>query len=328
MEFIKLFIKRKSRTILLFFLIIACVSVIFMLFNQPVSVCVYCLLICTFIGFCFLIPDYIKERRVYNKFKEISALDDITVDDINNLPDGFDLPSKAILIKLCEQKKEMAGQMYVRYYDMIEYYTMWAHQIKTPIASMRLNLQNEDTPLSRRMESDLFRIEQYVEMVMMYLRLDSSSTDYVFKNYDIDSIIKASIKKFSGSFINKKLSLDYVPTGITALTDEKWLGFVIEQILSNAIKYTQNGGIKIYGKDNCIYIQDTGMGISAEDLPRIFEKGYTGFNGRENKKASGLGLYLCKRICGNLGHGISVDSTVGEGTTVVLNLARKTVEIE
>jgi hypothetical protein len=204
---------------------------------------------------------------------------------------------------------------------MVEYYTVWAHQIKTPIASMRLHLQNEDSALSRKLISDLHRIEQYVEMVLTFLRLNAKSTDYLIKELDLDTIVKKEIKKFSTDFIDRKLSLVYKPLHTTVISDEKWLSFVIEQIISNALKYTSSGAITIsLEKEKTLRIQDTGMGIAPEDLPRIFENGYTGHNGRKDQKSSGIGLYLCHRICANLGHTITVQSTVGVGTAVDINL--------
>jgi len=216
-----------------------------------------------------------------------------------------------------------------KYADMIDYYTVWAHQIKTPIASMRLHLQNEDSPLSRKLSTDLFRVEQYVEMVLTFLRLNSESTDYVIKEYDLDKIVKQAVKKFAGEFIGRKLSLVYEPLNTTVITDEKWLSFVIEQVLSNALKYTPSGSITItLEPEKKLCIRDTGIGIAAEDLPRIFENGYTGYNGRTDKKASGIGLYLCKRICGNLGHTITAASKVDEGTVITIDLAQTKLEIE
>ena len=212
---------------------------------------------------------------------------------------------------------------------MVEYYTIWAHQIKTPIAAMRLTLQSEDTETARRLSGDLNRIEEYVEMVLTYLRLDSDDTDYLIREHVLDEIIKPAVRKFAREFILKKLSLDYAPTGYTVLTDEKWLSFVIEQIISNAVKYTSEGGVKIYmDETGVLCISDTGIGICAEDLPRIFENGYTGFNGREDKRASGIGLYLCRRITDNLGHGISVESVPGEGTAVRLDLRKHDLGVE
>ena len=186
---------------------------------------------------------------------------------------------------------------------------------------MQLRLQSEDSPLTRKLNADLLRIEQYVEMVLAYLRLDSTSTDYVFKEYRLDNLIRQSVRKFSSEFIGKKIRLDYEPIEKVVLTDEKWFSFVIEQLLSNALKYTRSGSIKIYMADeNKLCIEDTGIGIASEDLPRVFEKGYTGYNGRMDKKASGLGLYLCKRVCDNLGIKINAESEINVGTKIILDL--------
>ena len=186
---------------------------------------------------------------------------------------------------------------------------------------MRLALQNEDTPLSRKLTSDLFQIEQYVEMVLAFMRLGSDSSDYVFREHSIDSIVKQSVTKFASEFIDRKLRLEYEPIDKLVVTDEKWLSFVIEQLLSNALKYTRTGSVKIYMQEPMtLCIEDTGIGIAPDDLPRIFEKGYTGYNGRKDKKASGIGLYLCKRICGNLEIGISVTSELDKGTVVHIDL--------
>lgn len=188
---------------------------------------------------------------------------------------------------------------------------------------MKLTLQSEDSPLSRRLSSELFRIEQYVEMVLAFLRLDSTSADFVFREYNADEIIRQCVKKYAHDFIAKKLKLEYEPVNFSFITDEKWFLFVIEQILSNAVKYTRDGGIKIYMKEpKILCIQDTGIGIAPEDLPRIFEKGYTGCNGRLDKSASGIGLYLCKRTCRKLGIDISVSSELNKGTLVMLNLSQ------
>ena len=188
---------------------------------------------------------------------------------------------------------------------------------------MRLTLQNEDTPLSRRLTGELGRVERYVEMVLAYVRLDGEATDYVLREYELDPLLRAAVKKFSGEFIDRRLALDLQPTHMRVLTDEKWLSFVLEQLISNALKYTPSGKISLYAAgENTLCIADTGIGIAPEDLPRIFEPGYTGLNGRTDKRASGLGLYLCRRVCRSLGHGISVQSRPGEGTAVLLDLSR------
>ena len=234
-----------------------------------------------------------------------------------------------IINKLKEEEEYSRKKATSDYNNMVEYYTVWAHQIKTPIASMRLQLQSEDNESSRKLMGDLNRIESYVEMVLTFLRLDSDSTDYVIKEYDLDEIIRPAIRKFSREFILKKLKLEYEPVSFKTITDSKWLSFIIEQVISNAVKYTSEGSVRIYmSEPGILCIEDTGIGISEEDLPRIFENGYTGFNGREDKRASGIGLYLCKRIANNLGHKIYAESKVGEGTKIFLDMRAKKLDVE
>lgn len=255
---------------------------------------------------------------------------------LTQTPDELPVPKNLIeedyqqIIKLMGEETKMAEQKAsADYTDMVEYYTVWAHQIKTPIAAMRLNLQSEDTESARKLMGDLNRIEAYVEMVLTFLRLDSNNTDYVIKEYDLDEIIRPAIRKFSRDFILKKLKLEYEPVNFRTITDSKWLSFIIEQVISNAVKYTSEGSVRIYmNVPGILCIEDTGIGISEEDLPRIFENGYTGFNGREDKRASGIGLYLCKRISDNLGHKIYAESKVGEGTKIFLDMRAKKLDVE
>ena len=157
---------------------------------------------------------------------------------------------------------------------MEEYYTLWVHQIKTPIAAMSLLLQEEDTPENGELSMELFRIEQYVEMVLQYLRLDSPDHDLAFRSVDVDDCVRQAVRKYARSFIRKKIALDFQETGIETVSDEKWLVFVLEQLLSNALKYTPSGSISLSVEEPLtLVIEDTGIGIAAEDLPRICEKG-------------------------------------------------------
>ena len=207
--------------------------------------------------------------------------------------------------------------------DMADYYTMWTHQIKTPIAAMRLLLQGEKQPLE-----ELFKIEQYAEMALYYARLDSISSDLLFQTQDVYAVIKQAVKKYAILFIGSGLSFTMEEFSAYAVTDEKWLSFVFEQILSNALKYTREGGIRIYGLDqngektqeeaSFVVFEDSGIGIREEDLPRIFERGFTGHNGRYDKKSTGIGLYLCRQILDRLSHTIRVESRIGEGTRVIV----------
>lgn len=292
----------------------------YFLFDLPAVTVLYPLVLSSV---AILIAGVIDFLIVYNKHSRLKR---------NDLPQASGPLEKDYLeiINKLKEEQEFARQKTTSdFNNMVEYYTVWAHQIKTPIASMRLQIQSVDSDLARRLDGDLNRIEAYVEMVLTFLRLDSDSTDYVIRKIDLDAVIKPAIRKFARDFISKKLTMDFKPTEYKVLSDDKWLSFVIEQVLSNAVKYTKKGGIKVYmDEPGILCIEDTGIGISAEDLPRIFENGYTGFNGREDKRASGIGLYLCKRICDNLGHKIYAESEPGVGTKIRIDMNIKEIGIE
>ena len=213
--------------------------------------------------------------------------------------------------------------------ESLDYYTTWVHQIKTPIAVMRMTLQGEDTEEHRELLAELFRIEQYAEMVLSYFRLGSSQTDFIFQEYDLDAVIRQAIHKYAPLFVRCRIRLIYEPVEMMVLTDEKWLLFILEQLLSNAVKYTREGTVTIaVSSEQILSVTDTGMGIAPEDLPRIFEKGFTGYHGRADKKATGLGLYLCKQTADKLGIHISVRSEVGKGSTFFLDLRKDRLRLE
>lgn len=328
MKFLISYLNYRKKVILVFLIFAVIFSVSFALYHLPLGAVLYPLALCLLVALIFVIRDFNNIRKTHKDLEKIKKL---TVYGMEFLPEAKNEIEKDygdVANILFEENKQIRLKMEERYNEMIDYYTMWAHQIKTPIAAMRLNLQNEDSDFSRRLTEDLQRIEQYVEMVLCYLRLDSNSSDYVIREYDIDGIVRQGIKKFASQFIRKKIKLDYRPSDLKVVTDEKWLLFVIEQVLSNSLKYTKQGSISVFVNDNQeLCIKDTGIGIAPEDLPRIFESGYTGYNGRNDKKASGIGLYLCKRICKNLGHEITASSVLGEGTTIKINLNQKKIFI-
>ena len=292
----------------------------YFLFDLPALTVLYPLILSSV---AVLIVGVIDFLIVYNKHGRIKR------NDYPQASGPLEKDYQEIINKLKEEQEYSRQKTTSDFNNMVEYYTVWAHQIKTPIASMRLQIQSVDSDLARRLDGDLNRIEAYVEMVLTFLRLDSDSTDYVIRKIDLDAVIKPAIRKFARDFISKKLTMDFKPTEYKVLSDDKWLSFVIEQVLSNAVKYTKNGGIKVYmDEPGILCIEDTGIGISAEDLPRVFENGYTGFNGREDKRASGIGLYLCKRICDNLGHKIYAESEPGVGTKIRIDMNIKEIGIE
>ena len=322
MKFFPSYIKDRRFLIILF--ILCCISfiLVFYLYGLPVMAAVYPAGISFALVFVFTVFDAVKAYGKHRRLVMLRSLPESILEDLPADDTLFDADYYELIRLLREDRARLSGQYAGQAADMAEYYTVWVHQIKTPIASMRLALQGEDTEFSRRLSDDLFRIEQYVDMALCYIRLDSGSTDYVFREYSLDGIIKQALRRLAGIFIGKGIRLDYAPVETRVTTDEKWLMFVIEQVLSNALKYTPSGGqVKIYLESPaCLCIQDTGIGIAPEDIPRVFSRGYTGENGRRDKRASGIGLYLCRRICTNLGHGISLTSQIDHGTCVRLDL--------
>ena len=224
---------------------------------------------------------------------------------------------KKIIELLYERCNALTNDYNFAIQDSKDYFSLWVHQIKTPISVLDM-LMKDDTQETRACRVELFRIEQYVDMVLNYFRLGSESKDLKIVEVSLDKIIKSCIRKYAPLFINKKLAINYEPTDSKILSDEKWLSFIIEQLISNAIKYTNTGSITISVMDGVISISDTGIGIQAEDLPRIFEKGYTGFNGRSGSKSSGLGLYLCSMAAEKLSLKLSVKSEPGKGSEFII----------
>lgn len=328
MKLLNAYFYQHRRTIALLVLFCGIFALTFALYRLPVQAVLYPAALCAAVGAAVLLWDLRRFSRLRLQLSKIETMEQLE----QGLPEPDCMEAadyQAVLLRLREEELLRRTEASRRYDNMVDYYTIWAHQIKTPIAAMDLRLQKEDSPLSRQLEGELFRISQYVEMVLMFLRLDSASTDYLIREYELDALIRQAVKKFSGEFIGRRLRLSYEPLAVRVLTDEKWLSFVLEQVLSNALKYTPSGGITItMERPGILCIRDTGIGIAPEDLPRIFEKGYTGTHGRSDKKASGIGLYLCRRICTNLGHKIWAESAPDVGTAIYLDLSRIPLEVE
>ena len=326
--FFRLYLRAQRRGML--FLGFCCLifTVSFALYGLPLGAVLYPAALCAAAGGIILLLSLRKSRAVC---QELSLMQHHPADLPDELPAAQspqEQAYQALLLALHTDRQKLKSDMNARYHDMTEYYTVWAHQIKTPIAAIRLALQNEDTPLSRRLTGEVGRVEQYVQMALTYLRLGSDSSDYVIRSCALDDIVRPAVRRFAGEFIQRKIQLNYQMLNYTVITDEKWLGFVVEQVLSNALKYTPQGSVSIYMEpEGVLCIRDTGIGIAPEDLPRVFEKGYTGYNGRSHRKASGLGLYLCREILTRLWHSVSAESQVDHGTTIRIDLRQhKTIQ--
>ncbi len=322
MTFAAQYLQERLRFLLLEMIFALIFGIVFYLYHLPLSAVLYPAILCTLLGTACLGSSMYRDYRKHKLLTELKALRGNVLESELPVPVAAEEQDyQEIIRSLCMERRTLEEHHAEAYQEMIDYFTIWVHQIKTPIASMRLNLESEDSRLSQRLKSDLLHMEHYVEMVLTYIKMGAESTDYVFAEVSLDKIVRENIRKLRGDFIIKKLGLVYEPTAETVISDEKWLSFVIEQLLSNALKYTSEGSISIFVENpGTLCIRDTGIGIAPEDLPRIFERGYTGTNGRRDKHASGLGLFLCKEICRRLGAEITVSSQVDAGTTVKIAL--------
>lgn len=274
--------------------------------------------------------DFLKYRSKLKGLEKVYEAIDIELNKLPEAEDEVEASYQQIICRLEEIATQTKTKQKKQKKEMNDYYTLWAHQIKVPITALDLIIQSDDFG-SRHMEigQELFKIENYVEMVLQYLRIESIASDMMLKQYDVYTIVRNAVKKYSSMFISRKLTLNLSPFDRLAYTDEKWLSFVIEQILSNSLKYTCEGSITIslcQDRPNTLVIEDTGIGIKSEDLPRIFDKGFTGYNGRMHKKATGIGLYLCKQVCDQLAHDLSITAVEGVGTKVYVSFHRQQEE--
>lgn len=226
---------------------------------------------------------------------------------------------KSQIQELEEANLNLRNDFLAKEKELQEYFLIWIHQIKTPITAGKLicdsDIENENV---KNIKKELIYIEDYTNMALSYLKMANHNTDMDISLVNLDDIIKPLIKKYAILFISNNIKLEYEKLNVKVITDSKWCMVVIEQLLSNAIKYTKNGivSISFNEKKNYLEIKDNGIGIKDSDLPKIFDKGYSGFNGRQNQKSTGIGLFLVKQILDKLGQKVKLESKLGEGTSV------------
>ena len=304
-------------------------AVVLFLSGLPAEPVRYAALLCAVGGVVCALPGYLQYRRRY-RAAELA---------LQGLPEAVDrlrAPSGAVeeaydaaLRRLCAMLAKSETDRQRQRIENADYFTMWIHQIKTPIAAMQLILREQDDARSRELLAELFRIDQYAEMALTYARLESPTTDLVLRRCAVEPIVRSVVRQYAGQFVRRHVALRCEIEPVCALTDEKWLAFILGQMLSNAVKYTENGTVTVrVTKELVLSVSDTGIGIAPEDLPRIFEKGFTGYNGRAGRKSTGLGMYLSRCAAEKLGHRISVQSAPGQGTTVSVDLRSVDLGVE
>lgn len=294
MEKIKKFVKTEVKicvavfiVLLIFFFVFLFANLDFSLFYLSLEIVIFCLLIYLFI--C-----WVTFKKKENLQEQVNQL----LIENRQLKNTIDIERK----------------------DLEEYFLLWVHQIKTPITVSDLILQKEKNPYTCQLKEQMFYIREYTNMAINYMKLKDRQADMDIAEVEIDKLLKSLLRKYSGLFIDKNISLDYQPIDTKIITDAKWATILIEQILANALKYTNSGKITLsFDRDkNALKVKDTGIGIKSEDINKIFDRGYSGFNGRINEKSSGIGLYLVKKIAILLNIKIEVCSTVNVGSEFII----------
>ncbi len=317
------YIRRHAKLLILFPSMLLIFLIVFSLYSLELEAVWYAVCLSFLLILALTAYDLYRYAKRHKNLQQLKTSITIGTTELPLPRDLLEQDYQELIALIHTNKNELVLEADKKQTELMEYMTIWAHQIKTPIAAMNLLLQTER---NEELMSELFKIEQYVEMILQYVRMDLLTGDLMLQSFDLFAIVKQALRKYAKIFIGKKIQLILDEDAVTVLSDEKWLCFVLEQLLSNALKYTMEGSIHIYmdrTKSKTLVIEDTGIGIQAEDLPRIFEKGFTGFNGRLDKKSTGIGLYLCHTILCKLSHGIEITSEPGIGTKVMLDFYRE-----
>lgn len=323
------YIKEHKKTIIVYVNSVFIFYLLFFLYENKIESILYSTILVTFLWIIFGSYDFYQYVIRYEYLYQCRNTIEYQMEDIGENLSLMEKEYQTLLIRLNQKRKDYFAQSEQEKIELEDYFTLWVHQMKLPIAAMKIMLETEELPDKKLLKSELFRIEQYSSMVLAYIRMNSIDTDYQIETCDLDQMIRQSIRTFASEFIRKKIACDFKETKIQLITDEKWFVFVLEQILSNSLKYTKTGTVSIYSQDeNTLVVEDTGSGMEFGDCVRSFEKGYTGRNGRSDKKASGLGLYLCKNILNKLSHDIQIESKIGVGTKVKIRWEKERMMIE
>lgn len=315
MKFFLLWLKGRMPLILLFLGCFLIFTISFMLYHLPLQAVLYPGFLCLFLLLAAGIFDYQKERKLTQQLEEEKEklIQEPAFKARNPVEKGY----QSFVNTLFEENARLKTESDALIKENEAYYTLWVHQIKTPIAAMDAALQNEDSSLARQIQRNILQVSNYIDMAMAFVRLHSDQSDYRFEPVNLDEVIEEILSRYAMEFIDRGIGLDYQPVLKESVSDKKWVSLMIEQLLSNALKYSKSGTIHISWQDGLL-IRDEGIGISQEDLSRVFEKGFTGQNGRKDRYSSGLGLWLVSRIAKNLRIQIQAQSRIKEGTGMKL----------
>lgn len=319
------FLKEKIISFIIITLAIITIEIFLMPYSINTLIKIYIPISILFSYFLIVFIEYLKKKNFYNDLtKNLEKLDKKYL--IPEIIDKADfLEGKILINTLKEIEKSMAE--HVNEYKFAneeykEYIELWIHEIKTPIAVSKMIVENNPSEVTKNINEEIEKVEYFVEQALFYARSNNVEKDYIIKPINLQKIINSVILKNKRSFISKKIKLNIHDVDKEVYSDSKWMIFILNQIIINSIKYSKKdkAEIEIFSeeyKDNIIlYIKDNGIGIESDNLPRVFEKGFTGENGRKINKSTGIGLYLCKKLCDKLGQNIEINSVLNMETVV------------
>lgn len=324
----KLFLKEKAITILLLLFGIITIEIFLMAYNVGLFIKIYIPHIIMGLYVVSIAIEYFKKKKFYDNLSNMleELEEEYLITEIINTPDF--LEGKILKNTIETIDKSMLENVNKYKYmteDYKEYIELWIHEIKIPIAASKMVIENNKNEVTKSIDEELNKVENYIEQALFYARSNTVEKDYYIRKVVLKEIVNESIKKNKSSLIQEKISINIHNLDIEVNTDNKWIVFILNQIIQNSIKYRkkEKSIIEIYanqGKENVIlYVKDNGIGIRQGEITRVFEKGFTGTNGRlSNKKSTGIGLYLCKKLCNKLGIGIELNSVQNEGTEIRL----------
>lgn len=326
MSFFK-FIKEKALTIFLIIFSLITIEIFFMAYQTSHFIKIYIPIVIITSYSIGVLYEYFKKKMYYTKVQNI--LDELTEKYlITEIVEPTDFIEGKILKDTLDQVNKSMHENVNKYKylqeDYKEYIELWIHEIKTPIATSKMIIENNKNSATRSIEEELDKVENYIEQALFYARSNTVEKDYYIKKCNLKEIVNESIKKNKNVLIQEKAEINIHDLENTVNTDSKWIIFILNQIIQNSIKYKNKDvepNIEIYSKakkENVIlYIEDNGIGIKKGEITRVFEKGFTGTNGRlSGKKSTGIGLYLCKKLCDKLGIAIELNSEEGKGTEI------------
>ena len=332
------FIKEKTIIIIIYIFIIFLIAFILDTFDLITPALVMVVFLLVLFGIVFIFSGFIQRKNFYNQ--TLNILDHLDNKSLitEAMPEAYFIEGemlKKILRTTEKYKREQINKYKFKEEEFEEFMELWVHEIKTPLSTINLITENNPGKVSDSIKEEVAKINNYVELILFYARSQNLEEDYIIKNTNLKDVINKVMINFKKDFILKSISLDIHNIDHQVKTDSKWLEFISKQIISNSLKYLkENPKISIYAKKNkeniVLYFEDNGIGIDKKDLPRLFDKGFTGQNGRNKYNSTGMGLYLVKTLCDKLSHGVTVESEVGKGTIVKITfpLGSMTKEIE